>query len=208
MVKYAHKNRNGNLPQLVREAAAKCLLTPSESAANAIKSLTQDIALDADGTTGVDYKMLLEELQKKNEAVRNGELGCVEEMLLDQAHILQSLFMTYTQKMSCAEYTEQVEVFSRIALRSQNQCRQTLATLVELKNPKRATFIKQQNNAGNQQVNNNTGDAEILKNSGAKANKLLSEVTHERLDTRTTQASCRVNQELEAVGEIDRTEDG
>lgn len=40
------------------------------------------------------------------------------------------------------------------ALKAQNQCRQTLAALAEIKNPRRTTLIGQQNNATNQQVNN------------------------------------------------------
>jgi hypothetical protein len=200
-------NREAGSPvissRVVREAAAKCLLTPSETAANAIKCLTQDIALDADGTTGVDCKTLFDELQKQNMAVSNGDLQRVEAMLLDQSHVLQSLFMTYIQKMSCAEYTEQVDVFSRIALRAQNQCRQTLTSLVELKNPKRATFVKQQNNAVNQQINQLP---ENQKTSCDPTNELLGEVIHEQLDTKTPQASCGVDQAMETVGEIDGAE--
>lgn len=133
--------------------AARCFLTPSESAANAIKWLTQDVVLDVDGTTGADYKTIVDILESQNRAIFEGDLRCVEAMLLDQSHVLQSIFMFYTQKMSSAVHIEQIEALGRIALRSQNQCRQTLATLIELKNPKRATFIKQQNNAVNQQIN-------------------------------------------------------
>jgi hypothetical protein len=41
-----------------------------------------------------------------------------------------------------------------IALKAQNKSRQTLVTLIEFKNPTKTTFIRQQNNAISQQVNN------------------------------------------------------
>jgi hypothetical protein len=198
------RNRNKDRPeytsQELRKAAAKCLLTQDESAANAINSLTQDVALDAD-TTGVDYKTLLEEIQKQVRAVCNGDLEYVEAMLFCQSHVLQSMSMIYTQKMASAEYTEQVEVFSRIALRAQNQSRQCLATLIELKNPKRATFIKQQNNAVNQQINHDGKQVENLKKSDDSANEILEELPHERLDTRTAQEAISTDQGVAAVEE-------
>lgn len=210
MVKYLTKKRNRNNNRLVnsshelRDAAAKCLLTPSESAANAIHSMTKNMVLDESGTTGADFPALVDNLEAVNERVANGDLRSLEAMLLDQAHVLQTAFMIYTQKMSCSEHTEQLNAFSRIALRAQNQCRQTLATLVELKSPKRATFIKQQNNAVNQQINQ---QPEIRKNLNDRANELLGDIPNEQLVARTAQASCRTNQGLEAVGEVDRTED-
>jgi hypothetical protein len=165
--------------------------------------MTKVVVLDDNATAEIDYSALVNSLEAANSAIADGDLRCVEAMLLDQSHVLQSVFMLYTQKMAHAEYTEHVDAYCRIALRAQNQCRQTLASLVELKNPKRATFIKQQNNAVNQQINQH---AEIQKKSDKQANELIGEVTHEQLDTRTAQASCRVNTPLETVGELDRTE--
>lgn len=206
MTKSKQESRNDYPPQDIRKSAANTLLSASQSAANAINSMTKDVVLDEEGTTGADYKTMVDILESENRAVSEGDLQCVEAMLLSQSHILQSVFMIYTQKMSSAEYTDHVEAFSRIALKAQNQCRQTLATLGELKNPKRATFIKQQNNAVNQQINQNGEKEEISKIPDDSTNELLEEIPHEQLDTRATQASCRVDQEVETVGEVDRTE--
>ena len=40
----------------------------------------------------------------------------------------------------------QLETYTRLVLKVQGQCGQTLTTLGELRNLKRATFINQQNN--------------------------------------------------------------
>ena len=190
----------------LRKSAACCVMSASQNAANAIKAMTNDVVLDKDGTTGADFNTMVNILESKNRAVSEGDLRSIEAMLLDQSHVLQSVFMIYTQKMSNSKYTENVEAYARIALRAQNQCRQTLATLVELKNPKRATFIKQQNNAVNQQINQSQ-QSEILKNRQSKANELFEEIPHEQLDTGTPQASFRADQALETLGEVDGTED-
>jgi len=189
--------------QKLRAHVTRSYLTASQSSANAILALTREVEI-GEGIKGFDYATLVSELMEQNNAVFEGDLRRVEAMLLDQSHVLQSLFVFFTQKMARAEYMDTLETYSRIALKAQNQCRQTLATLVELKNPKRATFIKQQNNAVNQQINQ---QQENPKNSHESANKLLKEVPSERLDTRAPEAAIGVNQEVEAMEESHRTED-
>jgi hypothetical protein len=128
-------------------------------------------------------------------------------MLLSQAHVLQAMGTFFTMKLSGAEYLNQVEAYSRIALKAQNQCRQTLATLGELKNPKRTTFVKQQNNAVNQQINNGgVEQSENQEKPDNSANKLLEEDSpSEWMDFGETEETSGVNQGLEAVGAVDRT---
>ena len=200
------RGQNNGSPQHLREAAANALLTPPRCAANAIYSMTKDVSIGESEATGVDFTTLLSNLEAANSAVAGGDLGCVEAMLLGQAHVLQSVFMVYMSKMANADHIEQVNSLSRIALRAQNQSRQTLATLVELKNPKRAMFIKQQNNAVNQQINQGGGESEIQKNSDNPSNELPEVISHEQLDPRTAQASCGANQTMEAVGTLYRAE--
>ena len=197
------RGKAGQDAQKVRAHVTRSYLTPSQSSANAILALTHEVEIGK-GIKGFDFATLVSELVEQNEAVFKGDLGRVEAMLLDQSHVLQTLFVFFTQKMAQAEYMTNLETYSRIALKAQNQCRQTLATLVELKNPKKATFIKQQNTAVNQQIN----QGENLKNSEYPANKILEEIPSERLDTRTPQAAIGVNQEVEAMGENHRTKDG
>lgn len=190
-------------PEEYRKAGAVAYLTPSKIAANAIHTLTQNISVNGPDVTGLDFNTLEKQLQAHNQALFDGDLRRVEAMLLDQAHVLQAIFTMFTQKMGTAQYIEQLDAYSRISLKAQNQCRQTLATLGELKNPKRATFVKQQNNAINQQINQN-GElaAENRKNSGNSANELLEEIPSERLDIGTQETTGRADQAMEAVGKV------
>ena len=197
------QGKAGQDTQKIRAHVTRSYLTPSQSSANAILALTREVEI-GEGIKGFDFDTLVSKLVEQNNAVFEGDLRRVEAMLLDQSHVLQSLFVFFTQKMAHAKYMDSLETYSRIALKAQNQCRQTLATLVELKNPKRATFIKQQNNAVNQQINR----SENPKNSEHSANKILEEIPSERLESRTPQAAIGVNQEVEAMGENHRAKDG
>ena len=103
--------------------------------------------------------------------------------------------------MKRAEYLNQMQVHGQLALKAQNQCRATLAALADIKNPARATFIK--NTATNQQVN--LGAAPPQKNSADSANELLEVKAHERLDTRAPSEAVPVDSPLEAVAAFDGT---
>jgi hypothetical protein len=75
--------------------------------------------------------------------VRAGDITAVESMLYSQAMTLQSAFNQWIVSASCQQRPEEAERFAHLALRAQDQCRKTLATLTEIKNPKRSTtFIK------------------------------------------------------------------
>jgi len=102
---------------------------------------------------------------------------------------------------------DHIELLSKLALKAQNQCRTTIATLSEMKNPKRATFIKQLNQANQMQVNNDNSESKNLKKTTNPANELLEKTDGERLDTRTTSETIGTNQDLETVGEVNRSQD-
>ena len=209
LIKEAKQNcSKEQLRQATQAAVSRDYLTPSRVASSAISSVVQNVEIvdstfGLDGIIGLDEKTLQEELVKQNEALFSGDMKRIEAMLLDQAHTLQVIFTHSTQRMANAEILDHLEAFGRLALKAQNQCRQTLATLGELKNPKRATFIKQQNNAVNQQIK----QAENSKKTDEESNELLEVIPSERLDTRAPQAAIGTDQEMETVGTINRTED-
>ena len=97
-------------------------------------------------------------VQESRQKIARGDYSEVEEQLITQAVALQRIFEVYTQKMISESYHESQRIFGQIALKAQSQCRKTLNTLVELKNPKNLTFIKEQSNI---QINANqtSGDA-------------------------------------------------
>lgn len=82
-----------------------------------------------------------------------GDISEIEIMLMTQAQTLNALFHDTLVRSADVNMINQLQILSDIALRAQNQSRKTLAVLAELKNPKRAVFIKNQNNAVNQQIN-------------------------------------------------------
>jgi hypothetical protein len=101
-----------------------------------------------------DLKLLaaqMEALMDNCDAVRQGKLGGLEDMLTTQAHVLNAMFCNFAARMAKAPYVNQTEVYGALALKSQYLCRKTIATLAHLKNPQTAVFIK--NSATNQQVN-------------------------------------------------------
>ena len=148
----------------------------------------------------MDVGVLVENLQKQVDEVLAGDLSRVEGMLIMQAQTLNVLFNRMTSKMMDSEFHSSVEMYSNVALRAQNQCRQTLAVLSDLKRPQQTTVVQQQNLAINQQVNNPAlpqGSKEKTKS----ANELL-EVAHGSVDGGTAITPIKADFQLEAVGKV------
>lgn len=80
----------------------------------------------------------------------------VEGMLLSQAHALNAMFTALAQKATEQEYMKPMEAYTRLALKAQSQCRATLETLAEIKQPRHVVIAQQANLAHQQQVNNGT----------------------------------------------------
>jgi hypothetical protein len=100
-----------------------------------------------------------------------------------------------------------------MALKAQSQCRTSIEALAEIKYPKSATFIRQQNVASQQQVNN--GQAEGLapprparEKDITPANELLEAKDGKRLDSGAAKAAGKSDRDLAAVGAIDGPKDG
>lgn len=146
---------------------------------------------------------LLETLHFMNDIVgqvQEGNLGAPESLLITQSYALNAVFHSQIESARRSKLIVEGNYHADIAFRAQAQCNRTLRTLLEYKNPKRATFIKQQNNM---QIN----QAEEKKEKDVKpANELL-EVKHERLDTGAPAQAGRSDTEMETVGEIHGAED-
>jgi len=138
------------------------------------------------------------EFIENNINIVNGNLREIEMMLITQAQTLDALFHRMTIQAMNSDMINRLQAFSDIALRAQNQSRKTLVALADLKSPRRATFIKQQNNAVNQQVNNNL-KTENLKKTEKLATELLSEVTYEKMDAGRKSQAIRDNAQTAAV---------
>ena len=144
-----------------QQRASKEMITEqSTNAGNSIGQLYSEANFtDKNGSiTGLDIAAIAGAIKKQEALLAKGDLTSLENMLHGQAHTLNAIFTTMSIKMSGAEYVKQIETFARIALKAQNQTRQTIATLAEVKGVKKTTFIHQVNQAHNQQVNNGAGE--------------------------------------------------
>ena len=169
------------------------------------------------GTFGeIGLTEAVEAMRAKAAKIKAGDLSELEATLTAQAATLDTLFNELAKRaaVNMGQHLGATESYLRLALKAQGQCRSTLETLAEVKYPKAAaTFIRQANIAGQQQVNN--GQAPDATSTLARAhektinptNELLSDQTNAPLDTAGPGAASRLDSRLEAVGAVDRTED-
>ena len=106
------------------------------------------------GGKALDGSAVGTQLEEIAARVRSGDLRDLEAMLVCQAVALQSVFNRLAQNSS-RQNGKQFEATLALSLKAQGACRATILALSELKSPRHATFIKQQNvSGGAQQVNN------------------------------------------------------
>lgn len=143
-------------------------------------------------------------MEKQEDKILEGDTKHLERMLLNQAQTLQSLFYYASERITRVEILSHFQAFYDLAFKANNACRKTILAIQQIKNPTPTTFIKQQNNAVNQQINN----AAEAKKSKNLTNELLTieEQSHETLDFRRKTTSSTVNPELATV-EAGRSED-
>jgi hypothetical protein len=129
------------------------------------------------------------------EKVWKGDLSGLEATLTAQAINLDKIFneMARRAASNMGQYRDSMEVYMKLALKAQSQCRTTLQTLAEIKNPQPVAFVKQANIAhGPQQINNGTPPPESrAEKNQNQPNELLEVNNGKRLDTGTTQETIR-----------------
>jgi hypothetical protein len=155
---------------------------------------------------------LIHELLDKTKAVADGDMRQVEAMLYGQAATLQNLFTNLLRRAAGQEGVAQSTAMLTLGLKAQAQCRSTLETLAEIKNPRPpVAFVGQANIAnGPQQVNNatNTRPPARTEQDQVSQNRLLEATNGQRLDTRTQGAAGDADPVLEAVGAVERATHG
>ncbi|MBU1364036.1 MAG: hypothetical protein KKE51_09480 [Gammaproteobacteria bacterium] len=181
------------------ELSARALGKPEVRAARTIQRFEGD---------NLDINACADELRLQVAAVNDGNMRRPEAMLVAQAHTLDALFSSLalrSQANTTAGFLDAADRYMRLALKAQSQCRTTVEALAEIKNPRPIAFVKQANiSNGPQQVNNGTPAPSHAGEIINQSNELSGEA-HELLpDTRASQAESRINQEVEAVGEIHR----
>lgn len=110
-----------------------------------------------DGITGegADPDALMKNLRGTFSEVKDGNLQCMEAMLISQAAALQTIFASLARKARDQDGLREFETYLGLALKAQAQSRVTITALIDMKNPRQSTFVSQANIAnGPQQVNN------------------------------------------------------
>jgi hypothetical protein len=181
----------------------------AELALNPVMANASTARTFAKSTYGtIDLTESLSVMREKAERVKAGDLTEAEVTLMAQAVALDAIFTELARRaaLNMGEYMSATETYLRLALKAQSQCRATLETLAEIKNPRAVAFVKQANIAhGAQQVNNGVStpaDTSRTEKSANPSNE-LSGASHELLpDTRTPAHAGAVNPQLETVGAI------
>lgn len=146
----------------------------------------------------LDVSTVVSELLSDAKKLQQHDLTAIEETLLSQAQTLDVFFHKCLSLGVQSDFMPHMQIYADLALRAQSNSRKTLTTLIDLKNPKRTTFIAQQNNAINQQINN----SEKLEN---PANELLSqEVPHETLELGRAQETITIDSSVGTLEKVHR----
>lgn len=189
----------GREGECVEATLARARLAPFHSAVNALWRLDGPAGIGWSGQGAVD------ELERQAAAASSGDLTRLEAILTTQAHMLDAIFNRFTERaaLNAGEYPDAMERYMRLALRAQGQCRATIETLAEIKNPKSVAFVRQANIAGgHQQVNNNPARA----GSSNSANEILEDSSGERLEQSTQGKAVVGHSPLAALGAGDGAE--
>ncbi len=185
---------------------AECALSPV--AANA--STARIFAQGTFGESGITD--IVSVMREKAAKVQSGDLSEVEATLTAQAATLDAMFNELARRaaLNMGTHLQATDTYLRQAFKAQAQCRSTLEALAEIKNPRPVAFVKQANIAhGPQQVNNGTRSSETRahENHSIQSNKLSGDCNELLPDSGASRITSRVNQKMEAVGEIHRATD-
>lgn len=189
---------------------AKTLTRPEVLAAATIDSWQYDTH---------DVNDLADELARTVALTQSGDLGRAEAMLISQAQTLDTIFNNLMRRALKQDLMVHWDAYMRMGMRAQNQCRMTLATLGELKNPPPVAFVKQANISHGPQQVNNAGAASTLSSSHSARprthgeerqpapNRLLEASDGEWLDFGTQGTTVRAHSTVGAVEAVDGAED-
>lgn len=171
---------------------AERLLAPEVTGVKVVRAFNRELA-------DVHEEILLERLRKSCEAIRAGDLTEPELMLMAQAKALEAIFVKLSTRAAEYSRARETEIFMRVALRAQSQCRATLEAIAQLRLPRIHQVIGQQNIAQTQQVNNGPSERGVGSEFKNAQSKVLRIIHGEKLDTRSPAAAIPAHTVLEAV---------
>lgn len=148
-----------------------------------------------------DISTLHNEITAYLRTTLSGDPHDQEAILIAQSKTLDLLFNSLMGKGVASRSLEQMTVYMDAALKVQNQCRKTVVALQALKHPHPQTYIRQQNLALNQQINNSEIGGKEIKSK----NKLLSDgENHATLESRGSSTSVKIDQRVVPLETVQR----
>jgi len=153
-------------------------------------------------------ELTLELMEICDNELKGNNLKHSEEMLLNQAHTLQTIFTNLSRQAFYAEQIDYSERYLRLALKAQAQSVRALEVLGAIRNPGSVAFVKQANIGQAVQVNNGIAPPEPYsraRENKNSTNELLEIKDEQRLDIRETSTPKQINTHMETVEEIDRS---
>ncbi len=84
----------------------------------------------------LDLNGLIDSLAEQTKASSEGDFIRAEAMLTAQAHTLDAIFNNLARRAIKAEYMNNLDIYLKLALRAQSQCRVTWEALVAIKYPR------------------------------------------------------------------------
>jgi len=136
------------------------------------------------------------EIVKHLRSTLKGDPHDQETILISQGKTLDLLFNNLLSKSLKSRCIEEMKGYMDMAFKAQNQARKTIVSLQSIQNPQHQTFIKQQNLAVNQQINN---DSPIKKKFKSKNELLTIGENYAELDIRRAKKTIGTNQAMESM---------
>lgn len=95
-------------------------------------------------------------VREKTEKVKSGDLSELEATLTAQITALDAIFNELARRaqLNLGQHLAAAETYLKLAFRAQAQACKTVQTIGELKSPRSVAFVRQQNVAYQQQINN------------------------------------------------------
>ncbi len=149
---------------------------------------------------------MVDELGRHLTAIADGDMSGVEAMLYTQATALQSIFMNLAVRAQAQTHAPLMQTYLTLALKAQSHSRLALEALAEVKNPRQATFVRQQNIAQQQQVNNGVAFARAHEENRDNSNKLIKEIEHAALDTGRTAKTSGAHPKVKTMEALNRAD--
>lgn len=195
-------------PAAEAEERATCALMPTVTASGTIRRFLKPFG-EGEPLEGIATMGALTELVDR--VVGKNNTRMLEAQLVVQAHSLDAIFNNLAQRaggiLDGGGDRAAFELYMRLALKAQSQCRTTIESLSVIKNPPSIAFVRQANiSGGHQQVNNGNaipGAREI----GRPANELLEIKDGERLDVTPARATGGADPSVATVGAQHGTKD-